>query len=329
MRLLLIFLTSLVLVCGMLPAFAEVVDMNLDKINYQRGENIHLRGVVSENSSGLVSIVFRDSNDEFVILSQSIIRGDSSFEKIVSLNEKFHDYGTYNVTAFVLNMTAAKTLSFNLTEELNQKNQSIKESEIENPPYQISPNVQGEPIEKSIPNTETDLNQENHVVSKIADFVDENKNPQYYLDRYYNEPTYKSWFDRNYSDLTIEEAVGYVENPKSQIKTTNEIIKADLIPKAEATSITTSTKNFENNSDVATTGLVIGGLAILFGAVYGIKRKVDDNTKHISINKDVIRKKFLSYIVDSNPLAIIQTRLAKGEITIEEYEKIKEKLVKT
>lgn len=38
-------------------------------------------------------------------------------------------------------------------------------------------------------------------------FVDPKKDPQYYLDRYYNEPEYKDWFDRNYPDYTIEEAV--------------------------------------------------------------------------------------------------------------------------
>ena len=42
----------------------------------------------------------------------------------------------------------------------------------------------------------------------ILSFVDPQKDPQYYLDRYYNEPNYKDWFDRNYSDYTIEEAVG-------------------------------------------------------------------------------------------------------------------------
>ena len=41
----------------------------------------------------------------------------------------------------------------------------------------------------------------------LADFVDPVKDPQYYIDRYYNEPAYKSWFDRNYPHLTIEDTV--------------------------------------------------------------------------------------------------------------------------
>ena len=39
-------------------------------------------------------------------------------------------------------------------------------------------------------------------------FVDETKDPQSYIDRYNNEESYKEWFDENYPDYTIEEAVG-------------------------------------------------------------------------------------------------------------------------
>jgi len=42
----------------------------------------------------------------------------------------------------------------------------------------------------------------------ILDFVDTSKDPQYYIDRYNNEPAYKDWFDKTYPDYTIEEAVG-------------------------------------------------------------------------------------------------------------------------
>jgi hypothetical protein len=51
---------------------------------------------------------------------------------------------------------------------------------------------------------------------KIAPFVDPNEDPQYYIDRYNNEPTYKAWFDENFPDYTIYEAVG-VEAPKTGI----------------------------------------------------------------------------------------------------------------
>ena len=43
---------------------------------------------------------------------------------------------------------------------------------------------------------------------KLADFVDPKKGTQHYIDRYNKEKKYKAWFDKNYPNLTIEEAVG-------------------------------------------------------------------------------------------------------------------------
>jgi hypothetical protein len=48
--------------------------------------------------------------------------------------------------------------------------------------------------------------------SAIASFVDATKDPQSYVDRYNNEPTYKEWFDENYLQYSsIYEAVGLEE----------------------------------------------------------------------------------------------------------------------
>jgi parallel beta-helix repeat protein len=46
----------------------------------------------------------------------------------------------------------------------------------------------------------------------IASFVDQTKDPQHYIDRFNTEPTYKEWFDENYSQYSsIYEAVGLEE----------------------------------------------------------------------------------------------------------------------
>ncbi|MFQ5476893.1 MAG: CFI-box-CTERM domain-containing protein, partial [Nitrosopumilus sp.] len=46
----------------------------------------------------------------------------------------------------------------------------------------------------------------------IASFVDPNKDPQSYVDRYNNEPSYKEWFDDNFPEYdSINEAVGLEE----------------------------------------------------------------------------------------------------------------------
>ncbi len=58
----------------------------------------------------------------------------------------------------------------------------------------------------------------------VASFVDTSKDPQHYIDRYNNEPSYKEWFDDNYPQYSsIYDAVGlweltteYVEEPTTQ-----------------------------------------------------------------------------------------------------------------
>ena len=53
----------------MTPAFAEVVQMQLDEEFYVQGESIQVTGEVTEDESGLVTIVLRDPNGKFVMLS--------------------------------------------------------------------------------------------------------------------------------------------------------------------------------------------------------------------------------------------------------------------
>ena len=45
----------------------------------------------------------------------------------------------------------------------------------------------------------------------IENFPDYKKSPQYYIDRYNTEPEYKSWFDSQFPNSSIEDVVGYRE----------------------------------------------------------------------------------------------------------------------
>jgi len=52
----------------------------------------------------------------------------------------------------------------------------------------------------------------------IAPFVDQSKDSQHYTDRYFNEPKYKQWFDKNYPQyISIYQAVGLEEPVKENI----------------------------------------------------------------------------------------------------------------
>ena len=75
---------------------------------------------------------------------------------------------------------------------------------------------------------------------KIEDFVDPNKDPHIYLKRYILEEKYKDWFDRNYPNITIYDAVGLNEWDYNEMKkklspdqTVKETSKTELEPEPE------------------------------------------------------------------------------------------------
>jgi len=302
------FYSLLLLFLGLLvnPAFAEVTSIQSNNESFEIGDKIEFSGTVEKGSIGLVTIVIRDLNNEFVQLTQATIDYDDTFEKSVEIGNRFTQNGIYNATGFILNMTQGVTSEFNV---------SFNENQIIN-------NNQNIPVQT----------QHNSPIGNIkvinTDFVDSSKDPSYYIQRYYSEPAYKSWFDRNYPGQSIEETVGYTDKIEKIKTTVHDIIDKEIIPEAQASSIVEPSKDETNNSDIAQISLAIAALGILFGAVYGVKRQVDNNSRQISINKDTIRKKIIRPIMGSNPKEIIQTRLAKGEITLEEYEQLERKFNK-
>ena len=66
---------------------------------------------------------------------------------------------------------------------------------------EIEQNVNDEVEPKIV--EEVDVN-----VKKTLNFVDSRKDPHVYLKRYLKEPKYKDWFNRNYPNYTIYDAVG-------------------------------------------------------------------------------------------------------------------------
>jgi len=98
------------------PAYAEVISLNIDKINYILGDEITFSGTV-EGVSGLVSVVIRDHTNEFVLLTQALIKQDNTFQRSIDINQKFTKFGLYNAAAFIFNMTAGERVTFELFDE--------------------------------------------------------------------------------------------------------------------------------------------------------------------------------------------------------------------
>ncbi len=78
---------------------------------------------------------------------------------------------------------------------------------------------------------------------KILSFVDQDKNPHEYLKRYLKEPKYKDWFNRNYPNFTIYEAVGLTASDYIEMK-------RRLFPESEhITNETRSTEQIKSSNE--------------------------------------------------------------------------------
>ena len=96
------------------PIFAEVTNFQIDSktsINNQIG----FFGTVEKESNGLITIVIRDFNDDFIMLTQAQINPDYSFKKIIDMKNNFSEPGMYNATGFILNMTKGVMVNFKVT----------------------------------------------------------------------------------------------------------------------------------------------------------------------------------------------------------------------
>jgi len=320
------FLMLILLISTIVPAYAAVTSFHTDRTFYVKGDQVFISGTVDVESTGLVSIVFRDSNNKFVLLTQAFIQSDSTFKKYISTELKFTDHGIHNATAFIFNLTKGKTVSFDFSMDGSIPIPSITKILTSESPVETGDSVsnENESRPKVIPETFSE-NEE----SELPDFVDPKKEPQHYLDRYYNESTYQDWFDRNYPDLTIEEAIGLESQTNLNIKEAVEekidsVISVNILPDVEAATIINeplSNVN-SNNREFTLLSLALGGVAVLFGATYGIKRKVDTDSKNISQNRASVRKMFGS-ILGHSPMDVIKNRLARGEISINQYTRLK------
>jgi len=277
---------------------------------------------VEEKDTDLVTIVIRDSNGEFVLLTQAFIQPDNTFQRSLNADKKFEAHGIHNATAFIIDLAMGQTISFDFSQDGTLPVPSITSVLTES-------TEQNESVveENSVTQTISEPVLENNSVT-LANFVDPTKDPQHYLDRYYNEPVYKEWFDNNYPGLTIEEAVG-LKTVSSITETIEEnlenVIPDEIIPEAEAaqTVATPLSGNNSENNEMALLGLTLGGLVILFGAIYGIKIKVDANSENISKNRESIKKKMLGALHWNGPEDVIKNRLAHGEISVKEYSTLK------
>ena len=158
---------------------------NVDKSSYTKGDKISV-------SFELCDIV----SDEYIItqildpfnaplnVDQFLPESDDFDKQYSTAGGVWKVDGKYTAKSTYLGATTESTFNFVVPEEVSD-------------PVDDTPVAQ-----TSVDSSET-----------IASFVDETKDPQYYVDRYNNEVSYKEWFEKNYPQYdSIYDAVGLDES---------------------------------------------------------------------------------------------------------------------
>ena len=154
--------------------------ISFDKASYHYGDSVKISGNVEYQQGMFVIIQVRSSSD-IVAIAQLFPSSSGEFSSTFTAEgPKWQEAGTYNVMVTYAGQKVEKTFQFSKS----QKNPTDKTQTEQEPPLEKPKIV-------------------------IKGFPDPAKSPQYYYDRYNNEPEFKLWFDSVFSGYTIQEIVGY------------------------------------------------------------------------------------------------------------------------
>lgn len=306
------FIIALALI---MPAYADIMSFKTDKTFYKKGDKITFSGTVQDEDVGeFVTITVDDPAGNFVTLRQGFVTVDKTFTITIDTAE-FLSHGVYNATGFVVNKTNSvwKTFDFSVdgSPVIHPTPQPapMQEPTPTQQPSQQNPSQGQQSASTSQPNeeeTKTD-NEEKTIQEKIKERIEAAKKQR---EAQTNPPL------QTESDETAVNQTTNVEfMPADDTKITDN----------DPTSRVSTAIDLGSNLLYLVLGL--GGAGATAGVVYGIKNK----KRHSGGNKPVVKirepsEKSPMPSEDDYALMILKNRLAKGEITIDEYNALKEAL---
>jgi len=306
-----------------MPAYAEVTSLKTDKTFYKKGEKITFSGTLEpSDTNAIVSIRVKDSHDTLAVFRQTFSDADQNFKlDIDTSNRDFHfdTHGIYTATAFLNDLAKGVEVNFDF---------SLDGSPVSHP-EEPATTTQPPPTSSSTSGTtntpQTGDDSEKSIEEKIQERIEAAKKQ--------GSQTTGTTDSEKSIEEKIQERIEAAKKQESQDKTTDSTggVKPTgntTIPKEVPD---TSNTNNENNIDSNVLYIVIGlGAALAVGvAVYGMKYKPKHMTDYAwddASEKQIQHPDSQTIHEEDYALMILKNRLAKGEITIEEYDKLKRAL---
>ncbi len=192
---LLVFI-SVLLVFSVVSANAEILNYSTNKSLFHEGDTLIISGNVSfDPSIPFVTIqIFTPGKSNFADFNTIPVKPDGSFS------------AEFNVGGPTWTSDGIYPIKVTYGENL-EKSIEYKKSQIPNPPTKIpSLSIESKSETKPSPVIQPKFTT---LKFKIPGFPSYDKSPQYYIDRYNAEPNYKSWFDSQFPNYSIDDVVGY------------------------------------------------------------------------------------------------------------------------
>lgn len=186
MKLIPVIITLVCVGSALSSVFGATVTFSTNKSVYSSGESIKLTGTITPTSDGQFVIVqiINPSDSDLVTADQFLPNSDGTFSKTYLANgPKWSQEGSYTLRIFYGEWSET-TFEFKKTS-----------------PKEV-------PEDKKI-EEQKQLIQFYNEKTMIPGFPDPNNSPNYYFERYNNEPAYKAWFDKTFPGLSIKDIVGY------------------------------------------------------------------------------------------------------------------------
>jgi len=175
---------------GIVSVYGSIQNFSTDKYTYSDGDSIIISGQVDYNPN-IPSIVLQIINPDetgFTGIDDISPNPDGSF------STKFHVGGpTWSSSgSYKIKVSYGGIMEKTISYKKSSTNEYGSDSVI---PKNDRQNLQNETSENP--------------KLRINDFPSLDHSPQYYIDRYNNEPNYKAWFDSQFPNYSIIEVVGY------------------------------------------------------------------------------------------------------------------------
>jgi len=289
----------------MIPAYADVFTFKTDKTFYGKTSTILFSGTVEKDDFGdLVTIVIEDPGGQFVKLLQAYPDADDKFQKSIDVSKFYTDAGIYNATAFVTNKTNGVVIDFDIE----------KQRPVITPP--TTPPMSEPKQEENTPVTDTPTSQNSDssegtktIQEKIKERIDAAKKLK----------ESQTKINENVVDKTTN----------ANTPVTNNTMPVDNSNTGKTKSDTEQETKTGLDSNLLYVIIGLGGAGAAGVVVYSVKNKPkpkDYSSYFAPAEKTETAQKPDTQSEDDYALMILKNRLAKGEITIEEFNELKKAL---